>query len=106
MNQYRARRDPVAQRRALTELPGVDDAAVEVFFREVQVIWPETGPFADRRALRAADRLGLAGDVTELAALTGDEPERLPWLAGALARVDVDNSYDEVRPLAAGEPDR
>jgi hypothetical protein len=101
-----ARRKPAALRRALTGLPGIDDAAVDVFFREVQVIWPETGPFADRRALRAADRLGLARDVTELAALTGDESERLAWLAGALVRVDADDRYEEVRALAAEEPAR
>jgi hypothetical protein len=101
-----AGRDPAAQRRALTELPGIDGAAVEVFFREAQVIWPEVGPFVDRRAMRAAGRLGLARDPAELAALTGDESERLAWLSGALARVDMDNGYDAVRALAAGQPAR
>jgi endonuclease III len=102
----RARRDPAAERRALTELPGIDDRTVDVFLREVQVIWPETGPFADRRALRAANRLGLARTVPELTALTGGESERLAWLAGALARVDLDNSYDEVRALTTAAPER
>ena len=99
------RRDPAVLRRALTDLPGVDGAAVDVFFREVQVIWPEVGPFADRRALRAADRLGLARNLTELAALTGAESERLAWLAGALARVDADNRYTEMAAPASAEPD-
>jgi hypothetical protein len=49
--------------------------------------------------------LGLAGGVDELTALTGDESERLAWLVGALARVDLDNAYDEVRALATGPPD-
>ncbi len=102
----RARRDPAAERRALTELPGIDDRTVDVFFRDVQMIWPETRPFADRRALRAANRLGLARTVPELTALTGDESERLAWLAGALARVDLDNSYDEARALTTAAPKR
>jgi hypothetical protein len=97
-----ARRDPAAQRRLLGRLPGVTDAAVDLFFRDVQVIWPETGPFADRRSLRAAARLGLGGSVADLAALAGRRSEKLAWLAGALARVDLDGRYDEVRPLARG----
>jgi hypothetical protein len=95
-----ARRDPATQRRLLCRLPGVTGAAVDLFFRDVQVIWPETGPFADRRSLRAAARLGLGGSVADLQALAGGGSEKLAWLAGALARVDLDGRYDEVRPLA------
>jgi hypothetical protein len=102
----RAGRDPATQRRALTELPGIDDRTVDVFFQEVQVIWPEVRPFADRRAMRAAARLGLARTVPELTALTGDESERLAWLAGALTRVDLDNRYAEVGALATAAPAR
>jgi hypothetical protein len=97
-----ARRDPAAQRRLLTGLPGVTDAAVDLFFRDAQVIWPEAGPFADRRSVRAAARLGLGGSVTDLAALTAGRSEKLAWLAGALARVDLDGRYDEVRALPRG----
>jgi hypothetical protein len=102
----RAARDPATQRRALTGLPGVDDRTVDWFFREVQVIWPEVRPFVDGPALRAANRLGLARSVPELAALGGDESERLAWLAGVLARVDLDDSYAEVRPLTTTAPVR
>jgi hypothetical protein len=97
-----ARRDPAVQRRLLNRLPGVTDAAVDLFFRDVQVIWPETGPFADRRSLRAAARLGLGGSVTDLAGFAGRRSEKLAWLVGALARVDLDGRYDEVRALARG----
>jgi hypothetical protein len=97
-----ARRDPAVQRLLLTRLPGTTDAAVDLFFRDVQVIWPETGPFADRRSLRAAARLGLGGSVADLAGFAGRRSEKLAWLAGALARVDLDDRYDEVRALARG----
>jgi hypothetical protein len=95
-----ARRDSAVERRLLTQLPGVTDAAVDLFLRDAQVIWPEAGPFFDRRSLRAAARLGLGGTVDELAALSGAGSERLAWLAGALARVDLDDRYHEVRALA------
>jgi hypothetical protein len=93
-----ARQDAARERRLLTELPGVDDEVVDLFFREVQAVWHEAAPFADRRALVAARRLGLGRSVDELSSLTGvRESERLAWLVGALARVDLDNRYDEFR---------
>jgi hypothetical protein len=97
-----AKRDAAALRRLLTGLPGVTDAAVDLFFRDVQVIWPEAGPFADRRSLRAAARLGLGGSVADLDALTAGRSEKLAWLAGALARVDLEGRYDEIRALPRG----
>jgi endonuclease III len=92
-----ASRDPSRERQLLTDLPGVSDRVVDLFVREVQVLWPELVPFADRRALAAARRLGLARSTAELAEVAGsDESERLAWLAGVLARVDLENKYDEV----------
>ena len=95
-----ARRDRNAERRLLTRLPGVTDAAVDLFLREVQVIWPEAGPFFDRRSLRAAARLGLGGTVEEVAPLAGAGAERVAWLAGALARVDLEDRYPEALAVA------
>jgi hypothetical protein len=98
-----ARRQARRERELLQELPGVHSRAVDLFFREVQTLWPEIAPFADRRALRAARKLGLGRSASELAALVGGgESERLSWLVGALARVDLDDSYDEVREPASG----
>jgi hypothetical protein len=97
-----ARRDSGRERDLLKKLPGVDDRVVDLFFREVQVLWPEVGPFIDRRALAAARKLDLGRSVADLTALTGGrqrESEKLAWLAGALARVDMDNRYDEIRAM-------
>jgi endonuclease III len=92
-----AGRDPSRERRLLTELPGVSDRVVDLFIRDVQVLWPELGPFADRRALAAARRLGLARSTAELAEVAGGgESERLAWLAGVLARVDLEDRYGEI----------
>ena len=95
-----ARREPAAERRLLTRLPGVTDAAVDLFLREVQVVWPEAGPFFDRRSLRAAARLGLGGTVREVAPLAGPGAEGVAWLAGALARVDLEDRYPEALAVA------
>lgn len=96
-----SRQDPHRIRALLVQLPGVDDEVVDLFFREVQAIWPEVGPSADRRALAAARRLGLGRSPAELAALAGGrESERLAWLVGALARVELEKRYGEFREPA------
>lgn len=96
-----SRQDPHRIRALLVELPGVDDDVVDLFFREVQAIWPEVAPSADRRALTAARRLGLGRSPAELAALAGGrESERLAWLVGALARVELEKRYGDFREPA------
>lgn len=92
-----AARDADRERDLLTELPGVDDTAVVLFLREVQALWAEVPPVADRRALAAARRLGLGRSADDLAGLAGSgRSERLAWLVGALARVDLEQRYPEV----------
>jgi endonuclease III len=93
-----AQRDAGRERALLKKLPGVDDRAVDLFFREVQVLWPEVAPFVDRRAMAAARKLDLGRSVADLTVLAkARESEKLAWLAGALARVDLENRYDEIR---------
>ncbi|MCZ7422392.1 hypothetical protein O7605_23115 [Verrucosispora sp. WMMA2121] len=92
-----ARRDPTRERALLTALPGVDDRVADLFLREVQALWGEVAPVADRRALTAARRLGLGRSAEDLAGLAGGrESERLAWLVGALARIDLEGRYAEL----------
>ncbi|KKK05707.1 hypothetical protein [Micromonospora sp. HK10] len=92
-----AQQDPARERRLLTALPGVDDAVADLFLREAQAVWREVAPVADRRALAAARRLGLGRSAQDLAGLAGSgESERLAWLVGALARVDLEKRYAEL----------
>lgn len=91
-----ARHEPAAERALLADLPGVDAEVVDLFLREVQALWREVAPVADRRALVAARRLGLGRSADDLAGLAGGESERLAWLVGALARVELEHRYAEV----------
>ncbi|TDC66837.1 hypothetical protein E1258_01535 [Micromonospora sp. KC207] len=92
-----AHHDPAGERTLLVELPGVDAEAVDLFLREAQALWREVAPVADRRALAAARRLGLGRSAADLAALAGGgESERLAWLVGALARVELEKRYSEL----------
>ncbi|MEV6813863.1 hypothetical protein [Micromonospora sp. NPDC051296] len=89
--------DPARERALLTALPGVDAQVADLFLREVQALWREVAPVADRRALAAARRLGLGRSAEDLAGLAGGgESERLAWLVGALARIDLERRYAEL----------
>ena len=95
-----AQYDSTRERDQLKRLPGVDDEVVDLFFREVQALWREVPPCADRRALSAARKLGLGRTADELATLAGSrESEKLAWLVGALAMVDLDRQIPANRRI-------
>lgn len=94
-----ADRDPDAERELLKEAKGVGDVGVDIFFREVQVAWPEIAPFADDRALKAARELDLAGDPGELEKLADGRAE-YARLVAALVRTQLAGDHDEIRAAA------
>jgi hypothetical protein len=89
-----ARRDPKRERALLKEFKGLGDVGVDIFFREAQVAWEELRPFADRRALEAAQQLGLGGDAKALARLVNRDAREFARLAAALVRVGLERDYD------------
>lgn len=90
--------DPGAERRLLKEFKGIGDVGVDIFFREAQRSWTELYPFADRRALTAAEQLGLGRDAKALAKLAGGDD--FARLVSGLVRVELDDTYDEIRERA------
>lgn len=95
--------DPARERKLLDEFKGVGDVAVNIFFREAQLAWPELFPFADERTLESAKKLGLPADVGKLAALVRGR-ENFVRLVSALVRVQLEHKYDEI--LLARSPRR
>lgn len=89
-----ARRDPAAERELLKEFKGIGDVGVDIFFREAQAVWPELVPFADRKALEGAVRLGLPQDPCKLAALV--PAADFPRLVTALVRVQLESGVEDV----------
>ncbi len=94
-----AGRDPAAERRLLKQFKGVGEVGVDIFFREAQRSWSELYPFADRRALEAASRLGLGRDAAALCELAPDDD--FARLVSGLVRVELDDAYDDVKADAA-----
>jgi hypothetical protein len=91
--------DPGRERQLLKECKGLGDVGVDIFFREMQTAWQELYPFADRRTLQAAGRLGLPDDAKSLARLA--PREGFPRLTAALVRVGLARDYDAVVERAA-----
>ncbi|POX50129.1 endonuclease [Streptomyces sp. Ru71] len=88
--------EPDALRRLLQEVPGMGPAGAGIFLREVQRVWPQTGPQIDDKALQGAERLGLPPDPGRLLKLAGDTEPAV--LAAALVRAALDkNVVDDVR---------
>ncbi|MER7457712.1 hypothetical protein [Micromonospora sp. NPDC126480] len=91
---------PARLRRLLTEFPGIGPTGGDIFLREAQAVWPDLRPYADRRALSGAERLGLPRAPERLAGLVADAD--FGRLASALVRVALgEESAGEVARAAA-----
>ena len=93
-----AGRDPGKERRLLLDLKGLGNVGVDIFFREIQIPWEELYPFADRRALNEAKRLGLPDDAKALA--RGHDRPTFARLVTALVRTTLDKDRDAVLEAA------
>ena len=93
-----ANRDPTRERDLLKQFKGIGEVGTDIFCREAQAVWEELYPFADRRALKVAGRLGLGGDAQALARHV-DRAE-FPRLVAALVRADLARDVDGVRAAA------
>jgi endonuclease III len=93
-----AGRDPSDERRRLKVFKGIGDVGADIFLRDVQLVWDELYPFADRIALESAKRLGLPDTADGLANLI--EPARFPNLVSALVRVTLAKTAHEIREAA------
>lgn len=86
---------PAQERALLKKFRGVGDGGVDIFFREVQLIWDEVYPFADKKALKAARLVGLREHPQALAALCGNERAKYVRLIAALVRIELTKSFKE-----------
>jgi endonuclease III len=95
-----AERNPERERELLKQCKGLGDVGVSIFLREVQHIWEEVYPFADKRALDTARRLELASDPQ---ALAGQVPRHeFPRLMAALVRTGLAKDMEAVVQAARG----
>jgi endonuclease III len=80
-------------RKMLIEFSGIGPAGADIFLREVQAVWSDVRPYADRRVSEGAQRLHLPVSADRLAGLVGGA--EFPRLASALVRVSLDREAAE-----------
>lgn len=85
-------------RALITKFKGIGNVGADIFFREVQIVWPELHPFADDKALDVAGKLSLGTDARSLAKLVSDRD--LPRLLSGLVRTGLAGEEDAVRDAA------
>ncbi|MGI8740621.1 MAG: hypothetical protein ACR2KU_13745 [Gammaproteobacteria bacterium] len=90
-----ANQDAPAERELLKAFKGIGDVGVDIFFREVQLVWEEVYPHADRGVLKAASKLGLGDDAKDLVRLVDNRGDFVR-LTAALVRVELTNGYGEL----------
>lgn len=95
-----AGRDVARERALLKEFKGIGEVGADIFLREVQGVWDEAYPYADRKVLDAASKLDLPTEPDRLARLVSKKD--FPRFTGGLIRMALAKDYDEVRAAAAG----
>lgn len=95
-----AGRDPARERELLKNFKGIGDTGADIFLREAQTAWDELYPFADRKALKAAEKMGLGTTARELARLV-ERRRDFPRLLSALVMADLGKETEEVMREAA-----
>jgi hypothetical protein len=90
----RADGDPAAVRQLLQEFKGIGETGADIFCREAQVAWHELYPFADKKALAAAQKLGLGNDARSLANVV--EQQDFPRLVAALIRTSLAKDFEDI----------
>lgn len=95
-----AGRDVARERALLQEFKGIGKVGADIFLREVQGVWDEAYPYADRKVLDAASKLDLPTEPDRLARLVSKAD--FPRFTAGLIRTALAKDYDEVRAAAAG----
>lgn len=80
----------------IKEFRGIGDLAVDLFFDNVQCVWPCIAPFIDRRSLRTAEELGIGTDLDVIYDTLGRNPMEMSELANGLSRVRLEHMTGEV----------
>jgi endonuclease III len=94
-----AQRDVKREHQLLQQFSGIGPVGADIFLREVQPVWTETYPYADKRVIQAARRLGLGTSAQALSKLV--PRNAFTRLVAALVRTELAKDYDQILKAAA-----
>ncbi|KAL4733507.1 hypothetical protein BDV11DRAFT_81110 [Aspergillus similis] len=88
--------DPATTRQLIKEVHGLGDLGVELFFNNVQSVWPTIAPFVDSRSLKTAEDAGLGTDLNAIYDGLGNDSVRMCKLANALSAARLDKRVGDL----------
>ncbi|OGM40171.1 D-amino-acid oxidase [Aspergillus bombycis] len=87
-------RDEVRQ--LIKEIKGLGDLGADLFFNNVQSVWPEIAPFVDKRSLQTADQVGIGTDLDAIYADLKRDSMKMSRLANGLSAARLDKRQGEL----------
>ena len=91
-----ARGDRNAVRASMKEIRGMGDLAIDLFFNNVQSVWPSLAPFLDSRSLKTAEEIGIGTDLDAIYGALHQEPEEMTLLANGLSEVRLEKKQRDI----------
>lgn len=83
----------------LKEVRGMGDLAVEVFFNNVQSVWPTIAPSVDSRSLKTAADAGMGTNLDEIYGVLEHDPVRMSWFANGLSEVRLEKRQEVIEAV-------
>ncbi|PLB42141.1 uncharacterized protein BDW47DRAFT_97937 [Aspergillus candidus] len=81
------------------ELKGLGDMGVDLFFNNVQSVWPEIAPFLDQRSLQTAEQVGIGRDLNSIFEELEGDAMQMSRLANGLSTIRLEKRQDALMGL-------
>ncbi|KAK1146006.1 hypothetical protein N8T08_003654 [Aspergillus melleus] len=91
-----AHHDRAKTRELIKEIKGLGDLGVELFFNNVQSVWPSIAPFVDTRSLKTADQVGLGTDLDAIYTELEKDSVKMSRLANGLSVARLEKRQGEL----------
>lgn len=80
----------------MKEIKGLGDLGVDLFFNNVQSVWPSIAPFLDGRSLRTAEEVGIGSDLDAIYAELEGDAIMMSRLANGLSAARLEKRKGEL----------
>ncbi|CAI7619787.1 unnamed protein product [Penicillium manginii] len=74
----------------IKEIKGIGELAVELFFDNVQSVWPSIAPFVDSRSLQTAEEVGIGANMQAVYSALDQDPKQMSWFVNGLSSVRLE----------------
>ncbi|KAJ5754892.1 hypothetical protein N7533_004435 [Penicillium manginii] len=90
MDKYELMGGEKKTRPLIKEIKGIGELAVELFFDNVQSVWPSIAPFVDSRSLQTAEEVGIGANMQAVYSALDQDPKQMSWFVNGLSSVRLE----------------